>query len=322
MNYGDGWYGGVYVGAMYSLAFVSDDIEYVVTEALKTIPPESKFYQCINEVINYYQEEPTDWKKAWFNIHTKWSEDIGSPLGVYLPFNIDAKINAAWVVIGLLYGNGDFTKTFEISTRCGDDADCNPASAGGILATIKGYKAIPDYWKQGLAEVEPLDFKYTTISLNEVYELSFNHALELIEKNGGEVSGDKVKIKVQQPEKVALEIAFEGHHPKEKISLNSNVKKELSFNFDGIGFACTGGANKIGKEDYVFEVEMYIDGELIETAKLPTDFTTRRFYPFYRYQLPKTTHEVVLKVKNPTDKATLYIADVLVYDDKPFTAKF
>lgn len=35
MNYGDGWYGGVYVGAMYTLAFVSDDIEYIVTEALK-----------------------------------------------------------------------------------------------------------------------------------------------------------------------------------------------------------------------------------------------------------------------------------------------
>ena len=28
MNYGDGWYGGVYVGTMYSLAFVSSDIEF------------------------------------------------------------------------------------------------------------------------------------------------------------------------------------------------------------------------------------------------------------------------------------------------------
>ena len=35
MAYGDGWYGGVYVAAMYSLAYVSDDIEYIVTEGLK-----------------------------------------------------------------------------------------------------------------------------------------------------------------------------------------------------------------------------------------------------------------------------------------------
>ena len=35
MSYGDGWYGGVYVAAMYSLAYVSDDIEYIVSEAEK-----------------------------------------------------------------------------------------------------------------------------------------------------------------------------------------------------------------------------------------------------------------------------------------------
>ena len=27
----------------------------------------------------------------------------------------------------------DFTKTLEITTRCGQDADCNPSTAGGIL---------------------------------------------------------------------------------------------------------------------------------------------------------------------------------------------
>ena len=38
MTYGDGWYGGVYIGAMYSLSFISADIEHIVTEALKSIP--------------------------------------------------------------------------------------------------------------------------------------------------------------------------------------------------------------------------------------------------------------------------------------------
>ena len=36
MNYGDGWYGGVYMGAMYSIAFASNDVEFIVTEALKS----------------------------------------------------------------------------------------------------------------------------------------------------------------------------------------------------------------------------------------------------------------------------------------------
>jgi hypothetical protein len=75
--------------------------------------------------------------------------DIGCPEGVFAPFNIDAKVNAAYVVIGLLYGGSDYTKTLEITTRCGQDADCNPSSAGGILGTILGYNKIPSFWKQG-----------------------------------------------------------------------------------------------------------------------------------------------------------------------------
>ena len=77
MNYGDGWYGGVYVGAMYSLAFVSDDVNFIVNEALKTIPKESNFYKCISDVIVWHQKYPNDWKQTWFEVQKKWSEDTG-----------------------------------------------------------------------------------------------------------------------------------------------------------------------------------------------------------------------------------------------------
>lgn len=68
MCYGDGWYGGVYVGAMYSLAFVYNDIYTIVTEALKTIPEQSTFHQCISDVIRWYKEYPEDWHQTWFEI--------------------------------------------------------------------------------------------------------------------------------------------------------------------------------------------------------------------------------------------------------------
>lgn len=322
MNYGDGYYGGVYVSAMYSLAYISDDIEYIVEEALKVIPKESNFYKTIADVIKWHKHDPVDWKATWFKTHRKWSEDIGSPIGVFAPFNIDAKINAAWVVMGLLYGDGDFTRTFEIATRCGDDADCNPATAGGILGAIKGYEGIPDYWKMGLSDVEDIDFKYTTISLNDVYEMSFKHALEMVERNGGTIDSNNVNIKVQVPKTIPLEIAFEGHYPNSKISLNDEVENEFSFDFDGIGFGVIGGASKTGDEEYVFEVEMYIDGTLVETAKLPTAFRDRRFYPFYKYQLPNGKHSVRFKVLNPTADAKVSLEQVVTYDDKPFKVKF
>src|SRR6195952_3323413 len=58
MNYGDGWYGGVYIGALYSLAFVSNDINYIVSEALKTIPEKSTYYECISDVIKWHKQYP------------------------------------------------------------------------------------------------------------------------------------------------------------------------------------------------------------------------------------------------------------------------
>jgi hypothetical protein len=316
MNYGDGWYGGVYVAAMYTLAFVSDDMDYVVREALKVIPPQSKFAQTMSDVIRWHKEYPDDWKETWSKVHQKWSQDDSSPYGVLDSFNIDAKINAAWVLMGLLYGDGDFTETFEISARCGDDADCNPATAGGILGAMKGYKNIPDFWKQGLAEVESIDFKYTTLSLSDVYELSFKHALDMIKGNGGEVSEDEVTIKLQTPKLVPLEIAFEGHHPIEKKRLGVNLtaeRDETSFEFEGIGFAVSGEAEKRGQGDHTFQVEMYIDGELSETVELPTNFLHRRFTPFWKYQLPMAKHEVRLEVLNPTEGAYIRLSSVVVY---------
>jgi len=320
MNYGDGWYGGVYVAAMYALAFISDDIQNVVEEALKVIPVESQYAQCMQDVIRWHKEHPDDWKKTWQKVHDKWDNDIGCPHGVFNEFNIDAKINSAWILVGLLYGEKDFGKTTDISTRCGDDSDCNPANAGGILGTMLGYSNIPDYWKQGLAEVEPIDFKYTTISLNRVYDMSYRQALEVIKKNGGMVDGDKVAIKVQKPRPVRLEVGFEGHHPVEKLELNIELIDVASFEFEGVGFAINGTAegNDKGsnKTDYTFEVEMYIDGVLVLTTKLPTNFIKRKYIPFWKYQLPMGKHTVQFKVLNPTDKASIHLSNAIIYSDQ------
>ena len=316
MNYGDGWYGGVYVGAMYSLSFVSSDIEYIVTQALEVIPKETDYHKCMSDVIKWHRETPNDWKETWFKVQKKWGQDIGCPRGVFDTFNIDAKINSAWILIGLLYGDGDFGKTIEISTRCGDDSDCNPASAGGILGTIIGYKNIPAYWKQGLAEVEPVDFKYTTISLNDAYELSYKHALELVKRNGGKIGDDIIIINLQKPKPVKTEVAFEGHWPIARRRLNINLKENASFEFEGIGFAVSGSASKTGSEDYTLLVDVVIDGKLYETTKLPTNPHDRKFTPFWKYQLKDGKHKVDLKVKNPTDKAYLKMDTLIVYGPK------
>ncbi|HKK63165.1 MAG TPA: ADP-ribosylglycohydrolase family protein [Bacteroidales bacterium] len=322
MNYGDGYYGGVFVASMYSLALTSDnvdDIEDVVKKAISVIPSESTFAQCINDVIKWHDENPSDWKTTWYKVNRKWSEDIGSPLGVFEPFNIDAKINSAWVVMGLLYGDGDFTRTFEIATRCGDDADCNPATAGGVLASIVGYEAIPEFWTQGLDKVEDLHFMGTEYSLIDAYDMSYRHAMGQIEKNGGLVKGDVIRIKPQDPKMIPLEVSFEGHYPIARV-FPTVTKDEISFEFDGIGFALAGPPNikDHGEKNHVFETEMYINGELVEKVKLPTETNKRRFVPFWKYQLPDGKHKVVIKILNPVKHAKIQLKYAIIYGDTPY----
>lgn len=330
MNYGDGWYGGVYIGAMYSLAFTSSDINFIVTEALKAVPEQSDFYKCMRDVINWHKKYPTDWKQTWFELQKKWGDEVGCPDGVFQPFNIDTKINAAYVVLGLLYGNGDFTRTMQITTRCGQDADCNPSSAGGILGTILGYENIPGYWKQGLAEIENMDFKFTALSLNKTYEIGLKHAIKNIQTHGGKIDGEKITIPRETVKTVAYEKSFDGHYPVAKIELNKNLKKigdELSFEFEGIGYVLRGETAKWGQTGnqygFAFEIEVYLDGKLLEKVDLPVNYDLRRHDLLaYRYNLPKGKHTVTIKLLNEKEGEEIKVRDGFVYDNKKSVVKY
>lgn len=320
MNSGDGWYGGVFVAAMYSLAFVHDDVRAVVTGALDTIPAASRFHKTISAVIALHDEFPNDWKRAWFELQRQHSEDIGCPDGVFAAFNIDARLNAAYVVLGLLYGNGDMSRTISVATRAGQDSDCNPATAAGVLGTMLGYDRIPAYWKQGLAEVEGIPFKYTTISLSDAYALSYKHAIEMVRRAGGRDAGDAIVIPVETPRAVRLEQNFEGHHPIAEVRLaHASQGDETRFTFEGIGFAIQGDVRSEDGRDHVLTVDMFVDDARVETIELPTNMTRRRFIPFWRYDLRDGSHTVRLKVRQQEPGTTLRLQRAIIYGKSPRT---
>jgi len=315
MNYGDGWYGGVYVASLYALSFVSDDIGFIVEEALKSIPAESKYHRCMSDIIAWHKKWPDDWKRTWFECEKKWSSDIGCPEGVFVPFDIDATINSAYILIGLLYGEGDFDKTLDISTRCGLDSDCNPASAGGILGTILGYSKIPEKWMANLREVEDMNFAYTDISLNRTYRMSTEQALDMIRRNGGTVENDRVTIVCQTPEPVRFEESFAGHWPVERRVLRKPVDELGTIEFDGIGVVLTGQV-RCEDEDYVAELAVSVDGAPAEKIRMPALYRVRRHEIFWRYQLPDGRHMLTVEWLNPRADASLQAAELVVYGAK------
>ncbi|MDE6715195.1 MAG: ADP-ribosylglycohydrolase family protein, partial [Muribaculaceae bacterium] len=269
MNYGDGWYGGVYMAAMYSLAFVSNDVEFVVKEGLKCVPAESRFSRCINDVISVYEGNPDDWKAAWQRVADKWDDENACPTGVFEPYNIDAVINSAYVVIGLLYGGGDFGKTIEIATRCGQDSDCNPASAGGILGTMLGYDKIPSEWIEPLKVSEDIKFAFTSSSLSDTYEMGFNQALEVIKQNGGKVTDDEVTIKCQEPKAVRLEQSFEGFMPLRRTNHYKMVGEEgFKAPVNGHAVIINGRVDVDNNSYNVDHLEVRIDGNWVELTKM------------------------------------------------------
>ncbi|MCX6636284.1 MAG: ADP-ribosylglycohydrolase family protein, partial [Acidobacteria bacterium] len=138
MNYGDGIYGGMFVSCMYSAAFFENDPRKIVEAGLASIPARSPYGMLIADVIAWHKQAPNDWKKVWRQLEQKWNKREPCPEGALKPFNIDAKLNGAYIALGLLYGKKDFGQTLEISTRAGQDSDCNPSSAGGILLDARG----------------------------------------------------------------------------------------------------------------------------------------------------------------------------------------
>jgi hypothetical protein len=205
MNYGDGLYGGMLFGAMYAAAYFETDPHRVVEQGLLAIPAESGYARIIRDVLAWHAESPTDWRKTWHRIEEKWDRDDLCPDGALTPFNIDARINGAYVVLGLLYGDGDFGKTLEVATRAGQDSDCNPSSAAGILGVMLGYEKIPEKWKAGIPGLADTKFEFTQYSFNEVVASTLARAEKVIVAAGGEVTPDAVVIPVQTPKAPPLE---------------------------------------------------------------------------------------------------------------------
>jgi hypothetical protein len=289
MNYGDGVYGGVFIAALHTQAFFHSDISAIVENALKTLPPQSDYAKIVSDVIILHRQYPEDWRAAWRELENKWGADHICEAGS--TFNIDAKLNGAYIVMGLLYGNGDPVRTLEISTRCGQDADCNPSSAMAVLGVMHGFEGLPREMREGVLLAKDSVFINTDYSFAKAVDRTYEYAAQVIARAGGTVTDTLITIPEQIPSSVRFEDSFPNVVLKKKLTIfekgpwkmsgkwktrdrqNWQAKEQIpqsmvssrkgdavEFRFNGTGVAVHGNWKKDGGT-----ADIFLDGSFVRT---------------------------------------------------------
>jgi hypothetical protein len=335
---GSGCYSGMYVCAMYTEAPFEKDPRKVVEAGLRCIPPDAEYAETIRDVLEWSKSEP-DWTKTWQRVQAKYDAVDDCPYGALMPLDIDARLNGAYLTIGLLYGENDFAKTIEIAMRCGQDSDCNPCTVGGIWGMMHGYNAIPKQFTEGIPAIAHEKFSYTDYDFESLVESSMHRAEAIVKANGGRIENGEMIIPVQRDfEAVRVREFPEVGRAVERINSDSprwkftgewsrdvnkhegiervGEKKGMSAEIECEGTGAVIVGSYVGNGG---QADVYLDGKLDRTIDVWPDDDKRKFNDavWWKFGLASGKHAVKLVVKGERygeSKGTeIRVQDLIVY---------
>ena len=187
----EGVYSAVFCAAMQSAAFCENDIKNLIKIGLSYIPEDCAVAKAVKLVMDLH-ENGVKWKEVRRRLLIEFPATFGMILGykdteaeLDIPIGemgYDAPSNIGFIIIGLLYGEGDFGKSICLATNCGEDTDCTAATVGALLGIINGEEKIPQKWK------EPIGKKIATQFVN------FSDAGCSVPKTVGELTDRIIKV--------------------------------------------------------------------------------------------------------------------------------
>ncbi len=318
VNYGDGMWAGQFVGACYAEAYFTKDINQILDAGLAAIPPQSDYAQMVRNVRGWHKEFPNDWIKCWEKIRATYSADYNKKIGnksfvlrgaggSYAGAKIDARLNGACIVLGLLYSDGDPEKGMLISMRAGYDSDCNPSNVGGIMMTMFGFKSLPAKYQEGLDDT--IKFSYTQYDTPALLDVCEKLARQIVVKNGGRIEKgadgvEKFVIPVKKPVPSAYTPTWDPAPPEAPKGVRytaqevtARVQKALDEIFPGWKTTPNGIEGLAGRIDCLRVVDL----------KAPTEI--HAYEPFVRTMPTKKGETVTLSrtVKVPAENPTLLL---------------
>lgn len=167
---GEGLYAEIFCAALESAAFVESDIYKLIETGLSYIPEDCGVASAVNNAIDSYKSGKS-WEAARDDMLSKfrgkffahWKQISQEDMGKGFDdgkLGWDAPSNIGIIIIGLLYGEGDFGKSLCTAVNCGEDTDCTAATIGSIYGIIKGIDSIPQKW------IDPIGINIKTACLN------------------------------------------------------------------------------------------------------------------------------------------------------------
>jgi ADP-ribosylglycohydrolase len=138
---GNGKFGGMFIAACIAAAFVEQDIEQIIEQGLSVIPEDCAYTQVTRDVIDFYKKNPDNWRDAFHFVKNNYGYDK-------YPGHCHIIPNSAVMILSLLYGEGDFSRTINICNMCGWDTDCNVANIATIMGVRGGISCIDDKWRK------------------------------------------------------------------------------------------------------------------------------------------------------------------------------
>lgn len=195
VGYADGAYGGVFVDSMHSKAYTAENVTSIAITGIESVPEGSKYRAVLNDIYECYVNDYS-FEQCWNMINVKWGDDDRCPregFGPSAKFNIDAKLNGGYCLMGLLYGRNDYKEMTRLSMKCGQDSDCNPSTVASILGSLYGYEKMPNAFKRGV-DFNTQKFSYTNYTLNDCIDVVEDLAKDLLIANGSTVVGNTWRL--------------------------------------------------------------------------------------------------------------------------------
>jgi len=142
----NGIYGELFIAAMLAAAAVHqarpDHVPAVIEAGLAEIPSRSRLSEAVRQVLDWHRNG-LDAEACMAHIHERYNEKNGHDWCHTIS-------NAMIVVVALLYGGLDFSRSICLAVGAGFDTDCNGATVGSIVGMMIGAKAIPNSWTEPL----------------------------------------------------------------------------------------------------------------------------------------------------------------------------